>query len=448
MLSLLGESSSKRFCDGISRRSFLQIGGLALGGLSLPEILRAESESGSGEGRSHKAVIMVFLPGGPPHQDMFDLKMDAPAEIRGEFKPIKTNVPGIEICEHFPRIARMMDKFAVIRSVVGATGDHYTFQCFTGRSHQRQPQGGWPCIGSTLSKLHGPVNPAVPPFVGLSPPMGHRPWADPGQPGFLGVAHVPFKPSGDGKNDMILKGITLERLRDRRQLLASFDRFRREADASGQMEGMDAFTRQAFGVLTSGKLAEALDITREDPRILARYGRGFPGNRDDGGPRTLDQFLIARRLVEAGVRCVTLAFSRWDWHNANFKQGKEDMPLLDQAVSALVEDLHARGLDKDVSVVVWGEFGRTPQINKDAGRDHWPRVSCALLACGGMRTGQVIGATDRLGGEAVQRPVEFGEVFATLYHNLGIDLDHTTLPDLSGRPQYLVDGFKPMPELV
>ncbi|HVR74200.1 MAG TPA: DUF1501 domain-containing protein [Planctomycetota bacterium] len=454
MLTILGPQTG-RFCDGLSRRTFLRIGGLALGGMSLPDILRAESLSaaskspGRSAGNSHKAVIMVFLPGGPPHQDMFDLKMDAPSEIRGEFKPIPTNVPGIEICEHFPRIASMMDKFVAIRSIVGANGDHYSVQCFSGRTKNRMPQGGWPSMGSVLSKLEGQVHPGMPTFVGLAPKMGHMPWADPGQAGFLGVSHSPFQPEGDGKADMVLQGISLERLADRKALLASFDSFRRDADARGLMEGMDSFHRQAFGVLTSGRLAAALDLEQEDRRTRDRYGYGVNKLRDDGGPRTIDQFLLARRLVEAGVRCVTLAFSRWDWHGQNFQQGREDMPLLDQAVSALVEDLHQRGLDKDVSVVVWGEFGRTPQINKDAGRDHWPQVSCALLACGGMKTGQVIGSTDRLGAEAKDRPVTFQEVHATLYHNLGIDVNHATVRDLSGRPHYLVDNnTQPMRELV
>jgi hypothetical protein len=452
MLTILGSPPAAvggrgRFCDGLSRRTFLKVGGLALGGLSLPQILRAENEAGIA--RSHKAIIMVFLPGGPPHQDMWDIKTDAPSDVRGEFKPIETNVSGIQICEHFPRLARMMDKLVPIRTIVGATGDHYSFQCFTGRAHQRQPQGGWPALGSVLSKLEGPVYPGMPPFVGLSPKMGHMPWADPGPAGFLGVAHAPFRPEGDGKADMVLSGVTLDRLNDRKRLLASFDRFRREADARGVMDGMDAFTQQAFGVLTSGRLADALDLEREDPKVRDRYGYGVNKLRDDGGPRTVTQFLLARRLVEAGARCVTLAFSRWDWHNANFQQGREDMPLLDQGVSALVQDLHQRGMDKDVSVVVWGEFGRTPKINKDAGRDHWPKVSCALLACGGLRTGQVIGSTNRLGEEPKDRPVHFQEVFATLYHNLGIDPHRVTIRDLSGRPQYLVDStYQPMAELI
>ncbi len=444
MLSIPGKS--QRFCDGISRRNFLRIGALGLGGLSLPQLLRAEANSGVGQ--SHKAVIMIFLPGGPSHQDMFDLKPDAPMEIRGEFRPIRTNVSGIQICEHLPLIAQQMDKMAIIRSIVGSTGGHDAVQCLTGRSTRNAPQGGWFSMGSALAKVQGPVNASIPPFVGLSPKMGHPEWADAGSPGFLGPAYGPFKPSGDGQGDLVLNGVTLDRLEDRRNLLQSFDRFRRDVDSSGLMEGLDVFNQQAFGVLTSSKLVEALNVEKEDPKVRARYGKGDPRNRDDGGPKLMEHFLVARRLVEAGARCVTLAFSRWDHHGDNFGALRQDLPLLDQGLSALIDDLYQRGLDKDVSVVVWGEFGRTPTINKDGGRDHWPRVSCALLAGGGMKTGQVIGATDRLGGEAVERPVEFGEVFATLYQRLGIDVNKTTIPDLSGRPQFLVDGFQPMPELV
>ena len=214
------------------------------------------------------------------------------------------------------------------------------------------------------------------------------------------------------------------------------------------MGGIDAFNEQAFGILTSSKLLDALDVQKEDAKVRERYGKGDPKNRDDGGPKLMENFLMARRLVEAGARCVTVAFSRWDHHGDNFGALRQDLPLLDQGVSALLEDLHQRGLDKDVSVVMWGEFGRTPTINKDAGRDHWPRVSCAMLSCGGVKTGQVIGATDRLGGESVERPVYFGEVFATLYHNLGIDVNKVTIPDLTGRPQFLVDGYQPMKELI
>jgi len=452
MLTVLGPGSSQSgFCDGVSRRNFLRIGSLGMGGLALPNLLRAESQSGvHNKALRHKAIIMIFLPGGPSHQDMFDLKMEAPSEVRGEFKPISTSVPGIQISEHLPKMARLMDKCSIIRSIVGCNGDHYAAQCLTGRDTKNQPAGGWPCMGSFLSKMEGAVDPAVPPFVGLAPAMGHTPWSDNGRPGFLGVGHAPFQPNkGGGSEDTLLKGITLDRLADRRTLFASLDQFRREVDTSGMMAGLDAFTQQAFGILTSSKLADAMDLKQEDPRLVERYGKGDPKNRDDGGPKLMEHFLMARRLVEAGSRCVTLAFSRWDHHGDNFGALRQDLPLLDQGLSALITDLHERGLDRDVSVVVWGEFGRTPTINKDAGRDHWPRVSCALLAGGGMRHGQVIGATDRLGGEASERPVSFGEVFATLYQTLGIDVSKVTLEDLTGRPQFLVDpGCQPMRELV
>jgi hypothetical protein len=201
-------------------------------------------------------------------------------------------------------------------------------------------------------------------------------------------------------------------------------------------------------MLTSNRLVEALDLSREDKKVVEKYGKGDPRPRGDAAPRMPEQFVLARRLVEAGVRVVTVAFGFWDYYSNNFKTAKEDMPMFDQALAALIEDLYQRGLDKDVSVVAWGEFGRSPTINKDGGRDHWPRVSCGLLSGGGMKTGQVIGATDRLGGEPVERPVAFGEVFATLYHNLGIDPNRTTVTDQTGRPHYLVDGHLPMRELV
>ena len=214
------------------------------------------------------------------------------------------------------------------------------------------------------------------------------------------------------------------------------------------MRNFDDIRQAAFGLLPSSQARDAFQVHREPERVRERYGKGDPRNRDDGGPKMMEHFLMARRLVEAGTRCVTLAFSRWDHHGGNFAACRQDMPMLDQGLSALVEDLHNRGLEQDVSVVVWGEFGRTPKINNSAGRDHWPNVSCALLAGGGMRTGQVIGSTDRLGAEAKDRPVHFQEVFATLYQRLGIDVSQMTLPDLSGRPQYLVDHYQPMPEVI
>ncbi len=446
MLTIPG-SAHRPFCDGHSRRDFLRIGGLAMGGLALPQLLQAEQLAGIR--KSHKAVIMIYLVGAPPHQDMFDLKTDAPLEIRGPHRPMRTNVPGIEISEHMPRCARIMDKLVPIRTMYGSpSGDHDSFICYTGRPVPKQPPGGWPSLGSTLSKLQGQTDPGIPAFVGLAPKAGHPPYGSPGHPGFLGPAHSAFRPNGPGMEDLQLNGVTLDRLSDRRALLTGFDRFRRELDNSGVVEGLDAFNQQAFGILTSSKLMEALDVGREPAKVRERYGKGDPANYGDGAPRNCEQFLVARRLVETGARCVTLNFGRWDFHSNNHSELLTHLPLFDQAMSALVEDLHERGLDKDVAVVAWGEFGRTPQINADGGRDHWPQLGCALLAGGGMRTGQVIGATDRLGGEIAERGVHFGEVFATLYNQLGLDTARVTIPDLTGRPQYLVDGWQPMRELV
>jgi hypothetical protein len=446
MFSIYGRP--RKLCDGWTRRELLTVGALGVGGLALPDLLRAEAQQGVG--KSRKAIIMIYLCGAPPHQDMFDLKPDAPAEIRGEFQPIETNVPGIRICEHLPRLARIMDKLVPLRTVYGSpNGNHDSFICYTGRSVAQQPPGGWPSVGSTLGKLLGPKNEAIPPFVGLSPRAGHPPYGSPGHPGFLGPAYSAFRPNGEGQDDLTLSGISADRLHDRRQLLASVDRVRRSIDAGCKLEGQDSFTQQALGVLTSSKLAEALDVSREDPKVRERYGKGDTKNYGDGAPRNLEHFLIARRLVEAGARCVTLNFGRWDFHSSNFSEFKDTHgPLFDQGMSALVEDLHARGLDKDVSVVAWGEFGRTPIINKDGGRDHWPQVGCGLLAGGGLRTGQVIGQTDRLGGAIADRPVHFGEVLATLYHQLGLNPNQTTVRDLAGRPHYLVDHHAPMRELI
>ncbi len=446
MLTISGDAI--RLCDRLPRRDFLTIGALAAGGLTLPRLLRAEAQVGVRS--SHKSVIMIYLTGGPPHQDMVDLKPDAPTEIRGEFRPIATNVPGIQISELMPRVAGMMDKFAIIRSLVGAEERHSSFQCVTGRMFRSQPQGGWPEIGSVLSKLQGPVDPSVPPAIDLSMKMEHQPYNLPG-PGFLGMAHAPFKPSGDAMDDMVLQGVNLDRLTDRGSLLASLDRFRRQADQQASQLAADGFTERALGILSSSRLVEALDLSREEPHIRERYGKDDPNclpYSKAGYQAHMSKFLAARRLVEAGARCVTIAFADFDWHGANFTNGRKVIPLLDQGLAALVSDLHERGLDRDVSVVVWGEFGRTPKINANAGRDHWPRVTFAMLAGGGMTTGQVIGETNRLAEEPISRPIHFNDVFATLYHNLGIDTARTTIADHNGRPQYVSETHEPIRELV
>jgi uncharacterized protein (DUF1501 family) len=288
----------------------------------------------------------------------------------------------------------------------------------------------------------------------------HGPNNEPG-PGFLGQALSPFRAMGKTRDDMVLRGLSVERLADRKTLLSKFDDVRRDADASGAMKAMDSFTEQAFGLLTSSKMADALDISKEPQKLIDRYGTGNPKVFMDanGAPRVPQSLLMARRLIEAGARVVTLNYSKWDWHggmnaegranNSIFLREQEDFPIFDKCVSALVEDLHDRGLDKDCTVVIMGEFGRTPKISAITGRDHWPNVNCVLMAGGGMRSGQVIGSTDKIAGEAASRPVTWGELFATLYHNLGIESEKALLPDLTGRPQYMIeDAAKPIAELV
>ncbi len=425
---------------------------MGAGGLSLADILRSEAASAvatPSTKHAHKSVINIFLAGGPPHQDMWDIKSEAPSEVRGEFRAINTNVAGIQICEVFPKLAAMMDKAAIIRSVVGCSGGHDAVQCMSGwRPNELKNVGGRPAIGAAIAKLFGPVDASVPPNIGLAAPTKHVPWSDSGSSGFLGAAHSPFKPDGPGMKNMTLNGITLERLGDRRSLLSQIDTLRRDIDTSGTMQGMDEFGQRALDVLTSSKLVDALDLSKEDPRVVERYGDGKPYNYQyDGSPTCNDQLLVARRLIEAGARAVSLSFGRWDSHSANFDLVRDHGGKLDQCLSALIEDLDTRGMLDDVTVVVWGEFGRTPKINPQAGRDHWTNVSCAYLAGGGMRTGQVIGSTNRLGEEAADRPVHMQEIVATLYHNLGIDTSSTTLADPTGRPQYLVD-HQPIRELI
>jgi Protein of unknown function (DUF1501) len=424
MLTLLG--SRARFCDGLTRRSFLKIGGLALGGLTLPQLLRAEHESG--RGRSQRSVIMVYLSGGLAHQDTFDLKPDAPAEVRGEFKPIDTNVPGIRIGELLPRMARCTDKVALVRSLVGLVDEHSSFQSMTGFPMEQTRRENRPHFGSVIARLQGPTDPAVPPFIDLSPTMQHKPYNSPG-PALLGRASAAAKLDGQDLQLMKLESLSPEDLADRRGLLEKLDTLRGEADRAG----LDAYYQKAYDVLTSSKLVDAMDVTKESEKVRDRYGRGSPKHLGDGAPMWNDQLLMARRLVEAGARCVTVAYGFWDTHGGNFRYLREHLPLFDQGISALVEDVYARGLDRTTTVVVWGEFGRTPKINKDAGRDHWARVNGALLAGGGMKTGQVIGSTDSTAAAAKDRPVHYHNVLATVYHNLGID-PHGTVYDISGRP--------------
>jgi hypothetical protein len=443
-----------RFCDGISRRNFLKVGTFSFGAttLTLADIFRAEAAAarqGSYPRTGHKALINIFLGGGPPHQDMWDIKTEAPPEIRGEFKPIQTNVPGIQIGETFRRIAKMADKFVFIRSVVGAHGAHDAYQCTTGWKQQSLAAlGGRPSIGSVVARLQGNVDPSVPPFIGMADKTEHAPWSDPGRPGFLGPTYAAFRPSGPDMANMVLNAANKDHLPDRKRLLAAFDDLKREMDHQGGLRAADAHTARAFEVLTSSKLVEAMDLSKESPRVRERYGDGKPFKfQYDGAPTVNEHLLMARRLVEAGARVVTLTYGRWDSHGKNFDLVRDHGEKLDQCLTALVEDLEVRGMLDDVTVIAWGEFGRTPTINNNAGRDHWPQVSCAILAGGGMRTGQVIGSTDRTGSYAKDRPVTFGDIFATLYHNLGLNPETTTVTDPTGRPQHLVEG-QALPELI
>lgn len=441
MLNLYGQAH--RYCDGLSRRSFLKLGAAALGGLTLPEIIRAEAAKPAA---GNKSLIVIYLSGGLAHQDSFDLKPEAPAEVRGEFKPIDTNVPGIQIGELLPRLATRMDRVALVRSIVGLRDEHTSFQNLTGYPMDLSLREEKPNLGSVVAKLKGADDEIMPAFVDLFPTMQHRPYNSP-KGGMLGRAFDGVKADGDDLANMRLRDISLGRLGDRQSLLRGFDEFRRQVDSS-DLTSIDSAYRRAFDVLTSNRLVEAFDLDREDPKLRDRYGRGSSAHQGDGAPLWNDQFLLARRLVEAGVRCVTVAYGFWDTHGNNFNHLRGNLPQLDQGVAALVDDIYERGLDRDVTVIVWGEFGRTPTINKVAGRDHWPRVNGALLFGGGLRTGQVIGSTDKLAGAAVERPVHYQDVLATLYNRMDID-PHLILRDRSNRPiGILPDTAKVIGELI
>jgi hypothetical protein len=418
----LGRKS--RYCDGISRRSMLKLGVAGLGGISLAQLFRAEAAAGIGS--SHKALINIHLGGGPSHQDMFDLKPDAAREFRGEFNPIATNVPGIEICELFPKLAKMADKYAIIRSLSGMFDDHSNFHTQTGFTrNDLRNAGGRPSIGAVVTKVLGPTGSGAPCYVGYND----------GPEGYLGPVYRPYRPQGGDLR--LVGGMDASRLDSRTNLLSSLDKIRRDTDSSGKMNALDSFTQRAVGVVTSGKVADALDIEKEDKAIRDSYGG------EDG-----KSFLRARRLIEAGVRVVTFDWGGWDTHSDNFNQFRRQLPKLDAAMSSLLQDLSDRGLDKDVTVMMWGEFGRTPRVNSGAGRDHWSRVAMGFMAGGGMRLGQAIGTTTKNAEEAKDRPVYLQEVFATLYHNLGINVETVQLKDNAGRPQYLVDIRRPIKELI
>jgi hypothetical protein len=434
MLRFLG--TPHRFCDGLRRRDFLQIGAFGAG-LTLADLLAARAASAASASsaasaktasRSYKSAIMIYLPGGPSHMDMYDLKPDAPAEYRGEFRPIKTNVPGVEICEHFPLQARMWDKLACVRSIV-SVDEHSDSLVMTGYPDRVNRTANHPSFGSVVSKLRADNNGAVPPFVSL------RGMSRGTEPGYLGIAHRPFTPGGAGNANLRLaKGVSLDLLDDRRGLLAAFDDTRRDIDASGTMKGMDAYTEKALEMVTAGVVRDALDLKKEDPKTLERY-------------KGVEQFLTARRLVEAGVGCVTLSIGGWDTHGQNFTTLKKQLPLVDRGIANLIQDLHDRGMQDDVITVMWGEFGRTPKINGNAGRDHWAPVMSALIAGGGLKMGQAVGSTTAKGERPKDRPCTVPMILSTIYRQLGIDPSITFLNG-SGRPMYILDEREPVKELL
>jgi len=427
MLTLWG--SRQRFCDGLSRRNFLQIGAFGAG-LTLADMLRSRAAANAtgATSSSRKAAIMIYLPGGPSHMDMYDLKPEAPVEYRGEFRPIQTNVPGVQICEHFPLQARLWDKLAVVRSIV-SVDEHSDSLVTTGYSENQNRIAHHPSFGSVMSRLRGTSNADIPPFVSL------RGMSIGQEPGYLGVAHRAFTPSGPGLDNLRLAGgVNTGRMEDRRSLLSTFDSLRRDIDASGSMRGLDSFATRAFDMISSGAARRALDLTLEDPRVRDRY-------------HGVEQFLMARRLVEAGVGCVTLSIGGWDTHGQNFTTLRQQLPQVDRGLANLISDLCDRGLDRDVVTVMWGEFGRTPRINNSAGRDHWAPVMSALVAGGGLKMGQAVGSSTARGEQPRDRRVTASQVLSTIYRAVGIDPSQT-FPSNSGRPMYILDDREPVRELL
>ena len=453
-------------CPGpVSRRGFLQLGALGLGGFGLADLLRLRAEAApAGTRKPDTSVIFVWLPGGPPHMETFDMKPDAPGDYRGDFNPISTVVPGLEICEYLPLHAKVADKFNIIRSIAHEFADH-------GGGHKRfltgrdplSPVGfvnDYPAVGSMVAKMRERYNVGVPNYV--SGADGGRDGIDVFSFGsaYLGPATHPFSVAGDpsDKNFKVQNlGLAPElatRLDDRIDLLGGLDRLRRDLDRTGTLAAMDQFNQRAVSLLTSDVAREAFDLTREPPQVRERYGMHRFGQRA----------LLARRLVEAGSSFVTMVMENpghlpedvcynWDSHAVNchiFKDTRYKLPFLDSAITALIEDLYQRGLDKKVLLVVTGEFGRTPRItyaNGRPGRDHWPSAMSVLVSGGGMRTGQVIGSTTSKGETPKDRPLTPNDLWATVFHHLGIDID-TTFPDHSGRPMSILPYGQPIAELV
>ncbi len=438
MLDVIGGQFAP--CDGHSRRSFLRIGSLGLAGLALPQILQARAE---GSARKNTAVIQVMLSGGPSHMDTYDLKPDAPREFRGEFKPIPTNVPGISICELMPRQAMAMDKMSLIRSVAHESSDHFvgTHWVMTGyqSSPNEQQKNERPSAGSIVAKLRGPNGPGVPPYVSMVGGIFGGIFQN---GAYLGPGYNPFTIDNDPSTNARVRNLapppslSMSRIEDRSLLLAKLDQVNRERDVSGTMQGLDQFTTQAYEMVTGPAARKALDLSTEDPRLRDRYGRTRIGQ----------SCLLARRLVEAGVTFVTISDGNWDHHGSIFQSCRQQVPPLDAAVATLVEDIYDRGLADRVLVLVWGEFGRTPRIN-NGGRDHWPGAMSVAVAGGGLKMGQVVGATNRKGEQPAEKPLRPEDVLQTVYHVLGINARHD-FPNDSGRPMPVLNQGRVIGELL
>ncbi|MBC7856325.1 MAG: DUF1501 domain-containing protein, partial [Pirellulaceae bacterium] len=428
------------------RRSFLQVGALAAGGLTVADALRFEKQAHAvqpGISTRKKAVIQIWLAGGPSHIDMYDLKPEAPAEFRGEFRPIATNVKGIDIGEHLPLQAKVMDKMAIVRSAYHTNAGHGMGSQWMLTGYQPTIEVSdniYPSCGSVVARMKGPNEPGLPAYVNLPRPLGL------GKAAYLGASYNPFSPDDDPNRDgfqvrnMKLPGrVTLERLDRRKGLQAQIDKIRRDVDIKGDIEGLDKHYRDAMEMVTSDKAQKAFDIAKEDPKVRDNYGRHDMGQ----------SCLLARRLVEAGVTYVTIqAGGGWDTHGDNFKQLKDNLlPKYDRAVAALVQDLYDRGLANDVLVMAFGEFGRTPRINSGAGRDHWPGAMSILFAGGGLRMGQAIGTTDPRAEAPATKPYSPGCVLSTMYHTLGINYKHA-FHDQANRPLQILSEGKPIEELV
>ena len=429
MLTILGRGT--RLCDGVTRRELMRVGGLGFAGLTLADLLRLRAEAapyGAKAGARGKSVIMIWLRGGPSHIDSYDMKPEAPEEVRGEFRPISTNVPGIQVCEHMPLQARIMDRLAVMRGIrSNDLGDHTPHYIVTGFPDR----GKRPALGSIVSYLR-PRSDGLPPYVS----MMYREDGTHENPTYTGPAHHPFVPRGEALANLSLpRGVSRDRLAVRRNLLGQLDTLDRRIDSGGLFAAHDAYAARAMEMITSPRAREAFDLGKESPQSRARYGK------------FCENFLMARRLVEAGIPVVTLKVGDWDTHEHNFRDMREQLPQLDQGFHALVTDLYDRGLQNDVAVVMWGEFGRAPRISRIAGRDHWPEAGAAVLAGGGFKVGQVIGETDAHGGHSTGTPYTPGNVLASLYRHLGID-PATTIPDRENRPMQVLDDQEPVRELM